>query len=777
MAAKLTVILKQPAGGGRELGGAEIQLVRSRAVVRTGTTDSRGECAFSDVEPGGYVVRVARPPPFFGAFDTDRQQTIDTADVAVEVPVTPLIVTVVTEHLPTSGFELPAIEIRDRAGSKVAEAELRQRNTAIPIPVPGMYRVVPTKVVAPQTAPPEEEYPRADLTEVPTQDVVLPQKTIQLKPVAQKPDNPAESLEGVRFVVRDPVGRVVHDGIVGADGIALRRTGAHSVQLGGLPADVVVDGPSSHVVDVAWADTEKSVSFATRKPGPRTSGLAIVMSWVIVGLCFVGGLVCIWLTVDSAGWLKPKFESSVGAAAVAASVVGVCLLLLTLSGRNRLGLFTPLVGADGRTSTSRIAPYLWTLFLVVVVMRNAAGAGWDGTKLANTLKENWDDYLILLGGPFAAAVLAKGVVSWRVANGTLQKTENAGEVNVAQAVQDDSGNTNLIDAQYLIFNVVAMTFFWAAWIAAPPNLPKIPPMILALTSSAAALYVANKAVEQNRPVITGITPGSAKVGDQLTIGGQNFLPGEAADRVNVAVTIEGFGSVPMVGEPENSKVVAQVPHGVSVGVRNVTVTSAARVTTEPRTVEIVSDQPEIIGVAGSEVVAGERVQVLGRNFATAADPDGRVLVAFGSRWVPATLMIAGGASQLDVVAPRDLAGSSVTISVRTARGATSSPMTVPMPAAPAIVDASASRDDQNLVTLTLTARGVLPPGANWPNNLRAVLVGGSGTRILQETTVAGSTDRLVAVTNAPVDAAAAQVEVVVVDWQGRQSMPRQVAIS
>jgi hypothetical protein len=69
------------------------------------------------------------------------------------------------------------------------------------------------------------------------------------------------------------------------------------------------------------------------------------------------------------------------------------------------------LGKDGRWSTSKLQVLLWTyavLFAVASIFwADVLGVG-DGLRsLKDQKSEDWDIYLILLGGPFAALVLAR----------------------------------------------------------------------------------------------------------------------------------------------------------------------------------------------------------------------------------------------------------------------------------------------------------------------------------------------------------------------------------
>ena len=57
-------------------------------------------------------------------------------------------------------------------------------------------------------------------------------------------------------------------------------------------------------------------------------------------------------------------------------------------------------------------------------------AGWEAQQKLGLQ----DEYLILLGGPFAAAVLARGITGSKVENGTIQKTGTTETENPLQGL-------------------------------------------------------------------------------------------------------------------------------------------------------------------------------------------------------------------------------------------------------------------------------------------------------------------------------------------------------
>ena len=340
---------------------------------------------------------------------------------------------------------------------------------------------------------------------------------------------------------------------------------------------------------------------------------------------------------------------------------------------------------------------------------------------------------------------------------------------VGQVVQDDAGNTSLIDAQYLVFNAIALVFFWLSFIDTGPTIPKIPNLVLALTSGAAALYVSNKAVDANKPAITGLSPGSVRPGETFVVGGQHFLPTTKKDASPVGVTLEGVGSLEVVGEPRDDHLTVRVPAAVPTGVRNVTVTTSARVTTEPRRLEVLGDEPTVLGVTAGLVTPGEVVRVIGRHLRSPLDqPSTTVLVGFGDKWVSAVVEQGVGGEEAVATAPRDLLGDSVLIRFRTTRGSTSAPLSVPLPRAPELIRLTATREGTDKVRVTAIVRNALassPTATNTPK----VLVNMQPAELVAAGAFEGAQDRLVAIS--PLPANALSVTVMVVDHQGRQSLP------
>lgn len=169
------------------------------------------------------------------------------------------------------------------------------------------------------------------------------------------------------------------------------------------------------------------------------------------------------------------------------------------SGKPR-GIATLVVGDDGRASTSKLQAMLWTFAVLWALISLLAGAGIDTfhTALSSNLRE---EYLLLLGGPFAAAIASKAITTNRTADDPSVKPvkQPTGKVTlterVAEIVSNDHGAVDLGDFQYFAFTLVTLAYFAWAFIAKPAaGLPEVPGTLLVLVGVSQATYVAKKAL-------------------------------------------------------------------------------------------------------------------------------------------------------------------------------------------------------------------------------------------------------------------------------------------
>lgn len=203
----------------------------------------------------------------------------------------------------------------------------------------------------------------------------------------------------------------------------------------------------------------------------------------------------------------------------------------------RRGVKALVIGVDGRASTSKLQAMLWTFallyaFTFLLVWGRSSGCGdedvRDGPRCTEAAaarrafsdavdNELETEYYVLLGFPVAAAVAAKALTTNKVASGELTKdpvpanTSNvvAGVAQgAAEVVSNDHGESDMIDFQYLAFNLLALGFFAFEFISRPSaGLPDLPATLTALTGFAAATYTTKKALERDvRPAITAVVP-------------------------------------------------------------------------------------------------------------------------------------------------------------------------------------------------------------------------------------------------------------------------------
>lgn len=168
------------------------------------------------------------------------------------------------------------------------------------------------------------------------------------------------------------------------------------------------------------------------------------------------------------------------------------------SDAKRHGMRALFIGVDNRTSTSKLQAFLWTYAILWALVSLLAGAGIDEfhDALDSELRE---EYLLLLGGPYAAAIAAKAITTQRADKDVQAKTPKPAQdgggltERLAEVVTNDEGNVDLGDFQYFAFTVLTLTYFAWAFIDAPGDgLPDIPGTLLVLVGVSQGAYVGKK---------------------------------------------------------------------------------------------------------------------------------------------------------------------------------------------------------------------------------------------------------------------------------------------
>ena len=356
--------------------------------------------------------------------------------------------------------------------------------------------------------------------------------------------------------------------------------------------------------------------------------LLVIVAYALVSLYLVG----------SYGNLEKVDAPATGDVASSAMPRSLTLGLVTLAAMLALaefagraatgtsGVMDLIKGKDRRASNSKIQFLMWTLLLGFILAYVAGyssiviGAPFECSPGVTTFcvptdSDKWGPNLVLLGVPAAAAVTAKGVVSYKVANGTLQKTE-AQQPALAQVVNNDSGDTDIVDVQYLMFNLIAFVYVLAMF-ATRNELADVPNLLLGLTSAAAGTYVLNKSLANNKPRITSVVPGRIKPGDVITIQGENLLIAGADGKkpTNLEAKVAGVRATATAHPSLPSSLVLTVPEGIG-GTQSphvVTVVTPANVEAEgfPVTIEPIT----VVGWAGAQLPAittarADRVEII-----------------------------------------------------------------------------------------------------------------------------------------------------------------------
>jgi hypothetical protein len=180
-------------------------------------------------------------------------------------------------------------------------------------------------------------------------------------------------------------------------------------------------------------------------------------------------------------------------------------------------------------------------------------------------------YLLLLGIPAAAGVAAKAITQSQVASSKITKPPATSSedttivARMSQVFSADDGTTDIGDFQYVVFNLVTAAYFVAHFIREPASgLPVIPDTLLGLTSVSAALYVAKKAVDRAKPVITGVFPHTLRAGETFTVTGTNLTADpEAPATSDLSVSVNDVLATHVTLDPAvANRLTAVVPEGL-----------------------------------------------------------------------------------------------------------------------------------------------------------------------------------------------------------------------
>ncbi|MFI0784784.1 hypothetical protein ACH4Q6_04175 [Streptomyces lydicus] len=358
-----------------------------------------------------------------------------------------------------------------------------------------------------------------------------------------------------------------------------------------------------------WVSDELTLSaaeLARRGAAEGVSWLAAVR-WRTL-LAVWGAVVALLLgealTAIGAGWTASRT-----AALVAAVVPALGLTAAAVRHRAHGGALAPLIGEDGRLSTSRTVAVGWATAVLYAVLMSAVQLAAAAPPLRHRLLAGLSlgrsgALLALLATGCAVAVLAYGLVSARVRAGRLQKVP-AQRPRAADLLTDDAGRGSFLDVQYVLVNAVVLALALVRLAGRPEQLPRLPWGMVALAGLSGATYLAGKLVAGGRPVILSVVrsrelgdlAAPVRTGDDIEIRGAGFVPPGATTPDRLARTVVRIGTVhvpvPLVpvpggfANPTDGLLTVPVPVDVEPGRVAVRVITAAGVETAAFPLDVV----------------------------------------------------------------------------------------------------------------------------------------------------------------------------------------------
>jgi hypothetical protein len=246
------------------------------------------------------------------------------------------------------------------------------------------------------------------------------------------------------------------------------------------------------------------------------------------------------------------------------------LVLIVFAGVSWL-LKDVLIGTDKRLSTSKTIAAVWTYLVAGSLLGFVVAQLFGYPEALESIIHSGlaGQYGLLMGSTLGAAIAAKGIVGNQVSKNSTAKTPGTG-ASLPQLVQNDAGDTDLGDFQYVLFNLVAMVYFLGTIIESPTaGFPHIPDVLLGLTSVSAAGYVAKKALPTAAPTAALVTKKAAVetvvriTGTGLLIAEEpkatplNVLFGGVEAKIQDRSRVEGTDTIEVIvprGLPQGSQV-------------------------------------------------------------------------------------------------------------------------------------------------------------------------------------------------------------------------------
>ena len=223
----------------------------------------------------------------------------------------------------------------------------------------------------------------------------------------------------------------------------------------------------------------------------------------------------------------------------------------------KLNPFLLVMGEDGRPSTSKLKPFLWTIVMIFAyAVLYAAKIRQHSFDPISNIPPN---LLIAIGLDVATLVAAKGITESQIANGQIEKpppvppitdttvsaTANAG---AGAVFQDDNGFPELTKIQTITWTGFAIIIYLIAVdaalkgvLSADPNspavtdlsLPDIAPAMMVLIGLGNAAYLGKKLVTTDTPVLTALAVDRTPTFSEVTLMGVAFGATQSGSRITI----------------------------------------------------------------------------------------------------------------------------------------------------------------------------------------------------------------------------------------------------
>jgi hypothetical protein len=202
-------------------------------------------------------------------------------------------------------------------------------------------------------------------------------------------------------------------------------------------------------------------------------------------------------------------------------VLAVFWILYGITG-HKWNLWRLVEGADGRSSTSKLQWFLWTVvfifsYIVIYTARIMKGH-------FEPIAEIPANVLIAIGFSITTTTAAKAITVSYVSRGRVVKTKvGPKDARWGSIFQDDEGFPDLSKTQMVAWTLIAILVYFIRLVnqvkSELPQLPDIDPALMVLMGLGQGAYLGKKLTTTSVPRLTGLSPSSGKPGTEILIRG------------------------------------------------------------------------------------------------------------------------------------------------------------------------------------------------------------------------------------------------------------------